>query len=318
MKRNGFKALAAIATTTMMFSLSGMIKPASAASLWLTGLTDNNTLISFSPDDPSQIRSVGVTGLDGTLIGIDIRSADGLLYGITDTNKIYTINPLTGEASFQSMLNLSFTGGMMSGVDFNPAADRLRLVGSNDQNFRLNVDNGMVADFDPNTDGLQPDGMLAYIDTDANFGIDPNITSAAYTNAFPGPGSPAGVTPPTRTTQLFGIDSELDTLVLQNPPNNGGLQTIGSLGFDFESMGGFDIFSPEAGNNTAFAASGSMLYTIDLSNGSGTMLGTIGNGNVRIIGLAATTVPEPGMTSSLLVTVGLVGLLGYRKKISTR
>jgi hypothetical protein len=117
------------------------------------------------------------------------------------------------------------------------------------------------------------------------------------------------VTPPTRTTQLFGIDSILDTLVLQNPPNNGVLTTIGSLGIDFGSTGGFDIFSPSSGVNTAFAASGSNLYTINLSSGAATTLGTIGNGNSNIIGLAATSVPEPGTVGSL-IGFGALGLLG--------
>lgn len=314
--RNHIKTLAALATAVTVWSGLGLIRPAVAASLVLMGLTDNNTLISFSPEAPNRVRTVGITGLDGTLIGIDVRSADGMLYGITDTHKIYTIDGTTGVASLKSSLDLPFEGGVMSGVDFNPAADRLRLVGSNDQNFRLNVDTGMVADFDPNTAGLQPDGTLAYGAMDVNAGADPAITAAAYTNAFPGPGSPMGVTPPTRTTQLFGIDSALDTLVLQNPPNDGGLQTIGALGVDFGPTGGFDIFSPSADNNMAFAASGNLLYRIDLSTGAATSLGTIGTGEVNVIGLAATAVPEPGMTHALLMSLGLVGLVGYRKYLT--
>ncbi len=262
--------------------------------LALVALTEGgNTLIAFDPARPKQTTTIAVTGVDGTLIGIDVRSANGLLYGITDANKLYTIDATTGRATFVSTLSAPFNGAEQSGVDFNPAADRLRLVGSNDQNFRINVDTGALADFDPNTPGVQPDGNLAYVVDDVNFGKDPSVTAAAYTNAFPGAPTPTGVTPPTRTTQLFGIDANLDVLVLQNPPNNGGLQTIGSLGVDFDTTGGFDIFSPQSGQNIAYAASGSTLYTVDLSTGKATVAGTIGDGSLDLSGLAAITIANP-------------------------
>ncbi len=262
--------------------------------LGLVALTkEGNTLVAFDPTRPEQTTTTSVTGIDGNLIGIDVRSANGLLYGITDTNKLYTIDFTTGAATFVSTLSAPFNGGAQSGVDFNPAADRLRLVGSNDQNFRLNVDTGALADFDAVTPGVQPDGNLAYLASDVNAGTDPNITAAAYINAFPGAPTPTGVTPPTRTTQLFGIDSNLDVLVLQNPPNDGGLQTIGSLGVDFGRTGGFDIFSPQSGQNTSYATSGSTLYTVDLATGKATVAGTIGDGSLDILGLAALTL-TPG------------------------
>jgi hypothetical protein len=289
-----------------------------AASVKLFGLTADNTLLSFDPNQPTQTRRVGITGVDGTLLGIDFRPANGLLYGVTDTNNLYRIDTKTGAASFVSALSLSFNGGLQSGVDFNPVPDRLRLVGSNDQNIRVNVDTGAVADFDLNTPGTQPDRNLAYDTNDVNSGADPNVTAAAYTNAFPGPPSPVGVTPPTRSTQLFGIDSALDVLVRQDPPNNGTLTTIGSLDIDFGSTGGFDIFSTKNGDtitNTAYAASGSMLHTIDLATGKATSLGSIGDGSDSLVGLTATSVPEPGTIASLIGT-GLFGLLTYRRRKS--
>jgi hypothetical protein len=291
MKLHSFRTLFSVVTVATILNLANMAKPVAAATVSLMGLTDNNTLISFSPENPSQVKTVNVTGVDGVLMGVDVRSSDGLLYGITDTNHIYTIDPTTGVASLKSTLNLCFEGGEMSGVDFNPVPDRLRLVGSNDQNYRSNVETGMVADFDPKTDGLQTDRNLTYAEGDAHAGADPNITAVAYTNSFFGPPSPQDVTPPTRTTQLFGIDSELDALVLQAPPNDGVLKTVGPLGIDFSETGGFDILSPKDGENMAFAASNSMLYTIDLSNGSAKPLGTIGDGNVQIHGLTAAIDP---------------------------
>jgi Domain of unknown function (DUF4394) len=79
------------------------------------------------------------------------------------------------------------------------------------------------------------DGNLAYAAGNRNAGVSPTITASAYTNNFAG--VPAG-----RTTQLFNIDSNLDVLTLQNPPNNGTLVTIGSLGVNVGTVGGFEIF----------------------------------------------------------------------------
>lgn len=155
-------------------------------------------------------------------------------------------------ATLVSTLSQPFEGGTISGFDFNPVPDRLRLVGDNDQNFRINVDTGEVT----------VDGMLAFADGDKNSGVNPNITASAYINSF------AGAT----TTQLFNIDTLLNTLVLQNPPNNGTLVTIGELGVDFDTLGGFDILSSPDGTNAAFAVSDSILYAINLETGAATKL----------------------------------------------
>lgn len=279
---------------------------ASAATIRAFGLTDSNTLVSFDLDDPMSTQQIDVSGVDGTLLGIDFRPANGLLYTISDSNDIYTIDPATGVATLQSTLDpLEFMGGQMSGFDFNPAADRLRLEGTNDQNFRINVDTGAIADTDPDAPGVQPDGTIAYAADDANAGVDPNVTAVGYTNSFPG--APAG-----RSTVLYGIDFELDTLVLQNPPNDGTLNTIGSLGVDFDEVGGFDIFSPMADDNTAFATSNGTLYAVDLGTGAATAQGSIGDGDTRLVGLATTAVPEPG-TVSALVGLGLAAIAARRR-----
>lgn len=249
----------------------------------LFGLTNYNTLISFDLSSPSQTRSIAVTDLDGTLLGIDVRPADGLLYGLTDTNKIYTIDFNTGKATFKSQLTIPFNGGAFSGVDFNPVPDRLRVVGSNDENFRIAVDTGVV----------NPDLTLRYTDpTDLNFQANPNVTAAAYTNSF-------APSPAMRTTTLYGIDTTLDTLVRQGgldsappSPNDGQLFTIGSLGVDFDAKTGFDILSASNGINLGLAVSNSTLYGIDLMTGAATNLGTIGDGSFNFVGFAATVLSD--------------------------
>jgi hypothetical protein len=235
-------------------------------------LTSNNTLLGFTAADPDRVTSLAVTGVEGTLLGIDVRPADGLLYGLSSSNNLYTIDASTGAATLVSTLLTPFGGGVVSGLDFNPVPDRLRLVGDNDQNFRINVDTGEVI----------VDGALAFGAEDVNAGANPSITAAAYTNAV------AGAT----TTALYTIDPLLDTLLLQNPPNDGTQITVGSLGVDFGVVGGFDIFSTAEGDNAAFAVADSTLYSIDLATGAATSLGTLGNGSSNdLLGLVALANP---------------------------
>ena len=212
-------------------------------------LTDNNVLVSGNNDQKTV--AVKVTGTNENLLAIDYRPANGMLYGITST-KVYTINEITGAAKQVSTLSLNnqpiaLNVGLESGIDFNPVVDRLRVVGSNDQNFRINVDTGAVL----------ADSNLNYAAEDRNAGQNPSVTAAAYTNSF------AGGPDPSRTTVLYGIDYDRDVLTIQNPPNAGTLQTVGSLNVDFERVGGFNI----SGRNQALAVSNSTIYEIDLRGG---------------------------------------------------
>ena len=234
----------------------------------LVALTDDNTLVSFSSDNPGESQFTNVTGVEGFLLGIDTRPANGSIYGLDTQNNIYTIDADSGEANYVSTLDVPFEGGTISGFDFNPVADRLRLVGDNDQDFRINVDTGEVI----------VDGMLAFADGDENTGVNPNVTAAAYTNSFDG----------TVSTQLYDIDTLLNNVVLQDPPNDGTLVTVGDLGIDFDTLGGFDIVSAVEGDNTAYAVSNTTLYEIDLSTGEASDLGTIGSDNpINLQGLTA-------------------------------
>src|SRR6476469_3296187 len=227
-------------------------------------LTPANRIVGFSLSNPgSVISDLPVTGLQAgeSLLGIDYRPANGLLYGVGSSNRLYTVNPMTGEASpvGNGQFAVPLTPGA-AGFDFNPTVDRIRFVNEADQNARLNPDNGALVDFDTLAGGIQLDGNLAYVAGDRNFGSNPAAAGAAYTNNF------AGAT----STTLFVIDSNSDVLVRQDPPNNGGLNTIGSLGVDATSVLGFDVRSV-GGRQVAVAALEvggiSGLYNINLSSG---------------------------------------------------
>jgi len=229
----------------------------------LVALGSGNRLTFIRSTDASVQGSLTVTGVSGSLIGIDVRPANRLLYGLTDANILYTINLQTGAATVASTLSVPFTAGTLSGMDFNPVPDRLRLVGANGQNFRINVDTGEVIQ----------DRPLAFGPMELQ-GSQPAITAAAYTNNVAG----------AQSTRLLNIDGQRNLLVLQNPPNDGVQVPIGPLGVNFGPVGGFDIRTV-GGVDTGFAIGGSTLYRIDLNTGRATSVGTLPGG--PFFGLAA-------------------------------
>lgn len=250
------------------------------------GLGSNNTLIAIDPATLTQPQTLQIAGLPTgvTLVGIDRRPADNLLYSLGSDNRIYTLDFYTGAATVVSTLNAAFfnPGDALTGVgfDFNPVPDRLRLVNGSDRNFRINVDTGAVADNLLDQAGIQPDGLLNYVAGDLNFGANPNVVAVAYSNNLP------GVT----TTTLFGIDADGDTLLSFAAPNAGTLRTIGSLGFDVSSNASFDILTSLTGDtNIGVLVDGGAVYQIDLTSGIAVPLGNIGQ---PITGFAIALVPD--------------------------
>jgi hypothetical protein len=196
-------------------------------------LTADQDLIEFSLSDPGTIASsVSITGVgDGeTLVGIDVRPATGELIAISDGSVLYVVDRQSGEAT---SIDGPFSPAIESsslGFDFNPTVDRIRVDVNTGQNLRLNPDTGMVGT-NPDTGAPTVDGRLAYADGDDNDGVDPNVVGAGYTNSVDG----------AESTVLYVIDSSLDILAIQDPPNDGVLNTVGSLGIDTNNRTAFDI-----------------------------------------------------------------------------
>ena len=235
----------------------------------LLALCDDGALLAFRADRPAEVRRVVPHGVSGRLIGVDRRPADNKLYGVSTTNDVYRVDPASGEAVLVSSLTVPFDGDTRSGVDFNPQADRLRLVSRDGQNLRVNVTLGATA----------VDAPLRYRAGDPGAASRPHVTAAAYTNNVPD----------APDTKLLEIDGDRDVLLLQDPPNDGVLSTVGPLGVDFGPTGGFDIVTDAGGGEQGFAASGASLYAIDLTTGAAKVLGTIGDGRCNVVGLAATS-----------------------------
>ncbi|MFD7229861.1 DUF4394 domain-containing protein [Streptomyces sp. NPDC059881] len=208
-------------------------------SLKVIGLTSDQRLVSFRENKPGDVRSIGaVTGLtvDTTLVGIDYRVQNGLLYGVGNQGGVYTVNPQTAQATKVHQLTVALAGTQFS-VDFNPAANRLRITSDTGQNLRHNID-------DPS------DPLTTIVDTPLTNTTPPGaalgVTGAAYTNN--------DLDASTGTT-LFVIDTVNNRVSIQSPANAGTLVPTGDLGVDAGLPAGFDIYSSaKNGTNQGFAA----------------------------------------------------------------
>jgi hypothetical protein len=207
-------------------------------------------------------RSMKISGLSGALIGIDVRPADGMLYGIVADGTVVTIDPASGKATMKSKLDTMLAPGTMASVDFNPVADRLRIIGSDGMNLRANVDDGKVT----------KDGQLKFAEADMHKAKMPKVVAGAYTNSMKG----------AKETTLYDIDGS-GVLVKQAPPNDGVLNSVGMLGMEAATVA-FDIVAGDA-MNEGWLMAGKSLYKIDLATGKPSEVGMISgvDGTVRDI-----------------------------------
>jgi hypothetical protein len=257
-------------------------------------------LITFDTAQPTLIRtSLGValpagTAATQTMVGLDIRPATNTLYALgydptvaspAANTQLYTVNSTTGAAvAVGAAIRLELGTGSI-GFDFNPVADRIRVVGANRNNYRLNPNN-------PTTGVLgATDAQLTYI-TGTNT---PSIGAVAYTNSFMGAGS-------STTTTLYNYDEALNQLNTQNTAagtaTDGQLTAVGTSGITVSASSpnvDLDIYSTGVGTNSAYmvantTTANTSLYNVNLTTGAATLVGAIGNGiAARDIAVAAAT-----------------------------
>jgi hypothetical protein len=244
-------ALAGAAIVAMVVA-AGFASPVVAAEF--VGLVGGKTLVMFDSNGRTVTRTVTVSGVPG-LVGIDVRPADGWLYGVASDGTVVTIDTATGKATEKSRLKAMLAPGVMATVDFNPAADRLRIIGSDGSNLRANVDDGAVT----------TDTALTFAASDAAKGKAAKVVAGAYTNSYKG----------TKETALFDIDGTTGAVVKQAPPNDGILNTVGMPGPMAAGPVAFDIESDGKGGNTAWVINGGILHTVDLATGKATAVGKI-------------------------------------------
>ncbi|KUM53461.1 DUF4394 domain-containing protein [Rheinheimera sp. EpRS3] len=242
--------------------------------LWL--LNQANQLIKVNPSAPDKvIEQKTLTGLaKGEMLqGIDYRVAYGVLFALSDKGQLYTINTGTGALT---AVGAPLPAGTLQqgqfGFDFNPAADRIRVVNDKGQNLRLHPVTAELASTDP---------TLQYAPDDSHHGKTPAVTAAAYTYNQQD----------SKITTNYAIDITAGNLLTQGTkegttpavsPNTGQLFTVGSLGLTALQQVSFDI--SDLSNIGLVAAStaaepASTLYQIDLSSGKTQKLGTLADGS---------------------------------------
>ena len=188
------------------------------------GLTSDHRLASFSVTTPERLRLLPrITRLSGDtwIVGIDYRVQDGRLYGVGNSGGVYLLSTAGSRATKVSQLTVALSGTRF-GVDFNPAADRLRVISDTGQNLRHDVNAGGVT---------IADGTLTHPPlTTAAVGV----SGAGYTNN--------DLSDATGTT-LVDLDTAADQVALQAPANSGQLSATGKLGVDTGPAAGLDVYS---------------------------------------------------------------------------
>jgi len=242
------------------------------------GITTADQLVIFNAQ--TAVVNAGpfpVSGLASgqTIAGADYRPRTGELFilGYNSTNgeaRLYTVNQTTAVATPVGAANITLPLGTGAiGFDFNPTVDLIRVVAANRANYRLS----------PVTGGITAtDGQLTYAAGDANASSVPSIGAGAYTNSYVG----------SEVTTLYDIDESLNILATQIPPNNGTLNTVGSLGIvGIGTPGPRDLdiaYDSATATNRALLSyvttvasiSSTTLYTVNLATGQATTVGTIG------------------------------------------
>ncbi len=280
------------------------------------GVNSDGLLFRFDTANPSAVTEIGFIGF--TPEGIDFRPGTNTLFAIDvgpNTTQLYTLNinnamPTAVGSGFSSAgVNYSLTGNQSFGFDFNPKtlqADdsmRIRLVGTNATNLRLHSATGQIA---------AVDGSLAF----ANGSV-PFVDGSAYINNIP---EMVG------TTALYDLDSRNDALLLQSPPNNGTVSTVGPLGVTVDALVGigFDVYTtpgdidPTIGGDRAFAVlkrpdapiggplGEYLLYDVNLGTGTisnGALVGSPALPYEFIGGFAV--VPEPASGTLLVLAIAV-------------
>lgn len=245
------KSLVLAAATVSALALSAAAANAQTA----VALVGDNALATIDLASGKVTKTTQVSGA-GRLLGIDVRPANKMLYGVATDGAIVTIDPATGKASKVAQLDTMLPGNpTVAIVDFNPAADKLRFMGTDGTNLRVDPDSGKVT----------KDGNLAFEDGDMHKGEKPAIVAAAYINAL---GKP-------EKTAMYDIDATIGALIQQTKPNDGSLKAVGKLGIAAAKTYAFDVSTTADGTNTAWLSADNGLYKIALDTGKATMVAKI-------------------------------------------
>jgi hypothetical protein len=267
---------------------SASVLPSASELLW--GVTDDARLVQFTVGAPETfLISNPISGLRGA----DGISADpfgnihelafdpgtGTLFGLDGFANLYSLDVLTGAASFIS--DEFSPAGFNAGFAFDPFSGSLRFISDEAENVSITLDGTPV------------------LGANAFYGLgDPNESA---TPVFVG----LGIDPDFGTG--YAIDPDLDILAFTVDPNFEEFFTVGLLGEDITGYGSLEVL----GDGTLVGALSkdadeSSLYVIDTTTGAAIKTGDFG------VGMNAIAVPEPGSAAAILGGTAL--LLGMRRR----
>lgn len=234
-------------------------------------VTDAAELIRFNAGRPQRLEQrLPLQGLEpgDRLVGMDYRVARGVLYTLSASGRLYTLDTTTARLTRVGSGAPVALQGQRFGVDFNPVPDRLRVVSDSGQNLRLHPDTGALAATDP---ALQ--------------------LPAPRVGAAPVVVAGAGYTYNKRDDKLttnYAIDIANGWLLTQGSregvqpvvsPNTGQLAVVGELGTGALQDASLDIADTHNAALAALRSGGrTRLYGVDLDTGRATLLGTVGDG----------------------------------------
>src|SRR5476651_2456806 len=236
--------------TLMAATAAVLLSAAAAQAAQVAALWGDNTISIVDTNAKKVVKTWKIQGMTGKVLGICVRPAYNMLYAVGSDGGIFTVDLATGKATMKSKLEKMLAAGAWASVDFNPVADRMRLIGSDGTNLRVNVDDGKVT----------TDGTLKFAETDMHKAEKPNIVAAAYINSVKG----------AKETALYDIDATIGALFKQAPPNDGILSAVGKLGIKPTTNIAFDIWSDGMGKNDAWLLTGDWLHSVDLATGKAT------------------------------------------------
>lgn len=297
-----------------VIALTGLL-PSGAQAELVYGLTNTFNLVTFDSAAPGTfLTTVATSGVVAgqTLRAIDFRPATGQLYAISTINsattgvgQLYTVNTSTGALTAVGSTFSLLTGSNRVSMDFNPVVDRIRVVSGTGNNLRLNPTTGAIAATDTN---------LAYDPADSHFGGAPLIADIAYTNNV------AGAT----QTTLYGYDYDWDGIITigsvngtPQSPNSGLMYTVGaafpspvtfsaSIGMDVSGTTGIAYINADDGSS----ANADFFFSVDLTTGAATNLGSFGTTDMLDFSVAPAPVPEP----ATLAVLGLGAIAALRRR----
>lgn len=246
----------------------------------IAAVTATGTLLTFDNANPADVLEVPITGLEAgvTLRGIDYRPATDQVFAIAaptgqatgQTASTYIIDVDTGMARLSAIsAAIPLFGDVTTAYDFNPNVDRLRVMNVNDENFRLNPNNGALAADDPNVNPTTADLVEVAYDRNAH-------TAGSV------------------STTLFAINRASSALSLIGgvngtpSPNGGAVTDIGPLGtaLDADKSAGFDISVTGVAHAALTSGGVTRYHQINLATGSAGVGVAIGDGTDEVVGLS--------------------------------